>query len=294
MFKRAGFLLLALMISAFLAGCGGAGGLISAITRSKPELLSWVMAGFNSHSANAGIESFIGRFGGRSQISGTREAGAPYFDQFLGVWVVDSSTANSYTATYSLDEAGTQPAGSSESTWVTTESGSSGSTKVRITAGPNEGYTLDSTYTSDDLLGTGSYSSSSFSPLYGTSQDEGEWKADGSGSYLSRWTQGTVFREYQGSWNADGSWTSRSTSSDGYTMTLNGIADGSGTGSITGPDPLLPATAVWNTEGAGTITWADGSTSEINWFGLGGVSGGSAGNPGDGDAGDGDSGGGAE
>lgn len=286
--KPAKALLLALLASAFLAGCGGAGSLISALTRTKPELLSWVLAGFNSHSANAGIESFIGRFGGLSRSGQTRESGAPYFDQFLGVWVVDSSTTTSYTATYSLDEAGTQPAGSSVSTWVTTESGSSGTSQVRITAGPNAGYTLDSTYTSDDLLNSGSYSSASFSPVYGTSQDEGEWRADGSGSYLSRWTQGSEFRQYQGTWSGDGSWTSTSTSSDGYTMTLNGIADGSGTGSITGPDPLLPATSVWNTEGVGTITWADGSTSEFNWFGLGGVSGGSSGSPGDGDTGGGE------
>lgn len=281
--KPAKALLLALLASAFLAGCGGAGSLISALTRTKPELLAWVMAGFNSYSANAGMELFIGQFGGRSRTGQTREAGVPYFDEFIGVWVVDTYSTNGYSAVYSLDEAGTLPAGTSSSTWVVTESGSNGTSQVRITAGPNAGYKLDSTYTTDDLLGSGSYSSLTDSPIYGSSQDQGEWAADGSGSYLSRWTSGDTFKAYQGSWLADGSWNSTSTSSDGYTMTQQGRADGSGTGSITGPDPLLPATVVWNTEGVGTITWADGSTSPITWFGLGGVSGGSAGNPGDGD-----------
>ncbi len=283
MTKRFSALMLALTLSAFLAGCGGAGSLIAALTRTKPELLSWVMAGFNSHSANAGIERFIGKIGSPFGLNQTREAGTPYFDQFIGAWVVESSTETTWSAVYSLDEAGTQPAGTSVSAWTVTESGSQGTTKVRITAGPNEGYSLDSSYALDDLLGTGQYSSSSSSPLYGTSQDEGTWRSDGSGSYLSRWTYDSDFREYQGTWKADGSWTSSSRSGDGSVMTLKGALDGSGTGSITGPDSLLPANVVWNIEGAGQITWADGSKSEINWSGLGGVSGGSQGDSGEGD-----------
>lgn len=284
MTKRSFLFLAALVSCLFVVGCGGAGSLIAALTKTKPQLLSWVLAGFNTHSANAGIEAFIGRIGGLPLSARTREAGKPYFDQFLGVWVVDSYPENGYKADYFLDEAGTQPAGSSVTNWVINEEGTTGTAEVRITAGPNAGYTLDSTYTANDLLGTGSYTSASFSPLYGTSEDSGQWFSDGSGSYASRWTTGAEFREYSGTWKADGSWTSRSTSSDGYTMALNGSTDGSGTGSITGADPLLPASVVWNTEGAGTITWADGTKSDINWSGLGGVSSGSSGGSGDGDS----------
>lgn len=290
--KPAKAILLTLMASAFLAGCGGAGSIISALTRTKPEMLAWIMAGFNTHSANAGIEIFSGVFGARSRMALLSNGdigvgdGEPslYYDSFIGVWVSTTWTENGYTAIYSLDEAGTQPAGSATSSWVVGETGSTGSSEVRITAGPNAGYTLDSSYSTNTLTGVGIYTSTSVSPLYGSSQDSGQWRTDGSGTYTSRWQKGIDFKEYSGEWMADGSWQSTSTTSDGYRLSIQGRPDGSGQGSIEGQGQLLPATVVWDINGDGTITWADGSTSTFNWYGLGGggaSGGGSGGNPGD-------------
>lgn len=253
---------------------------------------------FTAYFANAGLEALsgfgrgaLGREGGTEPGGGD---GGLYFDEWLGLWAVSESQETSFTTNYFLDEALTLPAGSSVSSWTNSDAESTGTSQVDITAGPSAGYKLRSEYTFNNLVFSGSYSSLVDHPVHGHSEDSGVWNADGSGSYDSLWSKGADFFEHHGVWRADGSWSNSSSGSDGYGMVLNGLADGSGTGSLTGHDPLLPATIVWNTQGQGVITWADGSTTEFSWYGIAGEPGVTDGGDGSGSGGssDGDSGGG--
>jgi hypothetical protein len=277
---RSIFLLAAALCALLAAGCGGSGGGVDS-GRSRESLSQWLKSAFSAHSANANMEALsgLGR-GSRGGADGTEPGGdgsGPYYDEWLGLWAVSTWDTTSFTTSYFLDEALTLPAGSSISSWTNTETESTGTSQVDITAGPSTGYKLRSEYTFSNSTFSGSYSSLVDHPIFGHSEDSGVWNADGSGSYDSLWSKGADFFEHHGVWNADGSWSNSSSGSDGYGMTLNGRADGSGTGSLTGPDPLLPAIIAWNTLGQGLITWADGSTTEFSWFGIAGDPGGATG-----------------
>lgn len=51
-----------------------------------------------------------------------------------------------------------------------------------------------------------------------------------------------------------------------FTYSLSYNADQSGSGTVTGNNSLLPATIVWDTNGTGTVTFADGSTLNFVYF----------------------------
>jgi len=74
-------------------------------------------------------------------------------------------------------------------------------------------------------------------------------------------------RESTGVFNLDGSFLLTSTNSNGYTVTWRRDADSTGTFDVVNSaDPLCPATGVFDSEGIGTITFADNTTSPINIF----------------------------
>ncbi|MBX3097167.1 MAG: hypothetical protein KF812_09915 [Fimbriimonadaceae bacterium] len=271
---------LGLLLILTLAGCGGAG-LISGLpfTRSKDSLLRLTLTALNAHSANRALESLSGRFGGFSHLGRDSDPGdpaephdpeSPYFDEWLGLWAVSSSVESGFTTTYYLDAALTQSAGHSTSTWQETADHYSGTTSVSITGGSSAGYTLQSEYSYSNLTGAGTYTSQIVHPEYGNSEDTGTWNEDGSGAYRSRWSKGNEFYEYVGQYTSDGAWSNSSSNSDGFIFTLIGNADGSGTGAMTGPDLLLPATIAWDILGHGTITWADKTITEFEYFGVAG------------------------
>lgn len=272
-------LALGLLIVLALSGCGGAGLINLPFTRSKDSLLRLTLTALNAHSANAALEALSGRFGGFSPLGRDSEPGGPmdprepegpYFDDWLGVWAVSSSTENGFTTECFLDEALTQSAGHSTSSWQETGDSYTGTTSVSITGGPSTGYTLESDYSYSNTTGAGTYTSRINHPEYGISEDSGTWSEDGLGAYRSRWQKGEEFYEYFGSYSADGSWSTSSSNSDGFIFTLLGNADGSGSGAMSGPDVLLPATIAWTVLGAGTITWADNSVTEFSYFGVAG------------------------
>jgi len=262
--------------------------------RTRETLMRTALTALTAHSANAAMELLAGRFGGFGPLGReTTEPGdpgdpfdptQPYFDEWLGVWTRTTLSENGYATEYFLDEALTQPAGTASGSWSTMNGTTQGTAQVMITEGPSAGYRLLSNYSYDEN-GAGFYSSEIEHPEYGTSSDTGSFAGDGSGAYRSRWTKGSEYYEYTGSYAADGAWQTQSANSDGFTITMMGNADGSGSGTMIGPEALLPANLVWGADGKGTITWSDGTTTPFDYFGVAGVEGGSGSGSGGGEPG---------
>lgn len=69
-------------------------------------------------------------------------------------------------------------------------------------------------------------------------------------------------------YNPDGSMTLTSTDGASCRGSLSFAADLSGTATITGTDPGLPATATWNSQGTGQVRFADGSLYNLSTWQL--------------------------
>jgi len=193
-----------------------------------------------------------------------------YFDYYLGLWVDLVPTTNSTTFNLYVDQAKTQPAGSIVTTWPT------GNTYPLIyassynyTAG-NEAGSSGSYNNTDNQDGSGS---SSYQDTYSDgSKDSGSSFWTGTGTYT--WTGRTdnadkSYSSMSGTFHSDGSGGTHMQDSAGYTADFTYNADGSGHATITGPDPGLPATMVWDAMGNTTITYADGTSDYIPGWGLG-------------------------
>lgn len=250
-----------------LIGCAGNGTEMGG--RSKSGLASLIKSAFSAHAENAGLGDQNDLVRAAFQSPDGEEQNK-FFDEWMGLWASSSWSEGRSDLSYFLDEALTEAAGHSSSTWSFTESEMRGTGETEITAGHSAGFRQSNEFVVNMLDFSGFYTSFSDHPQYGRSESAGTWNMDGSGSYSSSWRKGDVFSEQRGQWQPDGTWQTSSTSNEGFTTSMNGNADGSGTGRLTGPDPLLPATIVWNVIGVGTITWADGSTSPFSWGGIGG------------------------
>ncbi len=69
----------------------------------------------------------------------------------------------------------------------------------------------------------------------------------------------------------------KTSSSSGYGSDLNFRGDGSGFGTITGPDRLLPAQLEWEADGTVKITWSNGRVTVTTWEEIRGLLGGLSG-----------------
>ena len=119
-------------------------------------------------------------------------------------------------------------------------------------------------------------------------------QADGTSVWKNRTDEpGGFFTTDEGTFKADGSSVTKTTSSDGYTVQFTNNADGSATGTVTGPQPGLPAHITRDTNGKTVIRYADGTVETIpGWTELyndtpgaaSGSTGTAGGNTGSGDA----------
>lgn len=193
-----------------------------------------------------------------------------YYDDYLGLWVDINDTATTSTYTLYEDEAKTKPAGS-----IVTQNPADNtfpqvySSSYTYTAGSQAGAhgSYKSTYNQD---GSGS---SAYQDVYvdGT-QDQGSSSSTSRGDYT--WSGRTdyadkTFSSFKGSFRSDGSGGTHSEGSDGYVSDYTYNADGTGHARITGPDPGLPVTIDWDTQGNTTIHYADGSIEVIQGWGFG-------------------------
>jgi hypothetical protein len=189
-----------------------------------------------------------------------------YYDEWLELWVEVDFSDTTYRVDYYQDEAKTRHAGYMSSTWPTdwTSYPISWRSDYEFLAGPLAGSrgSYVSVMTSD-MSGSMTYDSIWDGSRY---QGQSTWD-DRAASWTNRTdnADGTWYTD-RGDFRTDGSGTTQSESSIGYRTSYTWNADGSGRGRLEGPDPGLPATIVWNTEGAGTITYADGTVEEFHWW----------------------------
>lgn len=192
-----------------------------------------------------------------------------YYDEWLMLWVNTQWTETSFSSTFFVDQAKTQPAGFVTSTFA-------GNWNVFP-----QTYTSDYAFTAGTLVGShGTYHSSQTSEFDGsmtynntysdTSHDQGSstWSATGS-SWQSRWdgTNGGWYED-SGSFNANGTGTYTCSSSEGWSSTWHYNADGSGNAHFEGPDPMLPADMTWTAAGVFHIVFADGTSETWTWSDL--------------------------
>lgn len=257
------FLLPLLAAGLALAGCGGGGSATTPMApASKAAIAQTIENGFTAR------EQSLGNVGGTAPAQAARLAegggeGEPpstYFDSYFELWV----KATPDGATYFLDEALTQGAGASVRTFTDTNEGGITEIVTSITGGPRAGWT--STLKYGVIEGTFKVLYSGNDPLTGPFSFE-VLNSDGRVTFTtSRTDPDGQVRFYNVSYEPDGTQKVSYNNESLYTYELVYAADGSGTGSVTGNSPLLPATLSWDTNGDGTLTFADGSTLPFTGF----------------------------
>ena len=188
-------------------------------------------------------------------------------DDETGLWSVAQGDPESPIvpagSLYYADRAGTRPAGYS----LTTASGdglpSLAKTDVRYLAGKLKGVSYQSDVAVSES-GAGTINAIGAHPSFGKYTMVGCWQASSAGSWSQRWDLP------DGSWETDayrnrkdGASVLKVSTSEGTDLELTFGTDLSGQGTVTGKVPGLPAKLAWDNEGTGTVTWADGSTTDF-------------------------------
>jgi hypothetical protein len=193
-----------------------------------------------------------------------------YYDYYLELWVEMVTSATEFRINYYIDEAKTQPAGYSLSKqpadWTVFPQTST--YDYQFTAGTLKGsHGKSDTTIKADYAGDTSYEN-----VYADGwKDTGKstWFPNGASTWISRTDMADgQWIESTGSFRPDGTGNTRTKLSSGYEANYTYNADGSGSGKITGPDPLLPVTMTWNYCGDTKIVYANGTVEEIQgWCG---------------------------
>lgn len=287
--KHTALLLLGALI--VLAGCGGsgagfesAGGAALAPTAQTRERVArlfmvnrTMQGGDPSATRMAGLDrpAPLGREGsgdGGGGDSGGIFQSEPYYDAFFELWMVTrygDLKETDWTVRLYVDEALTEVGGEAFRTGTTFD----WSYRMDITKGPKAGAYLSSRMIRLPENAGWDYTYDWFIP------DEGLY------TFLNSYrmptetapAQQNSLRTFETT-NKDYRVESRrlllengdvrliSQDSTGSSATFTFFADQTGEGEITGPDPGLPAKIVWNAEGTGSITWADGSVTTFENF----------------------------
>lgn len=249
----AGILAVSLFFS--VAGCGGSdsgsgtSGASSTLTRQVAKAIE---TGFMAKSMS---------YKGTKSRSATRNT-EPQFDEFFELWFTNEGTSTLYT----VDQAGTQPAGQTVRTSTIVEGTVTNTEVTTITAGPRSGYSQSLTFTISEA-------EISFSQT-GTSTETGPFKITGKIAQATNIV--TVRSEFKDEAGADrfydiivqanGATTVSYNNNQLFTYQLNYAADQSGQGTVSGNSPLLPASLTWNIQGDGVLTFADGTSLNFTGF----------------------------
>jgi len=187
----------------------------------------------------------------------------------LGVYDSGVISPEGVKQVYSLDAGGTQPAG--ELFYATEDVGVSQNGTMAITAGRYVGLTGNylQSLVSGGFSGNESYS------IPGVATTSGEFsltlnsvgKTLGNEQFAVALSNGYTQNE-QIALSADFSQVFVTTDANNYSCVFDFAADGSGSGTVKGSDPGLPATARWDVTGTGQVTFADGSTSVLTYWHL--------------------------
>jgi hypothetical protein len=202
-----------------------------------------------------------------------------YFDYYLGLWVEIADSPGSSTYTLYEDEAKTKPAGTIATVWPTDWEQYPQVFKSTYTF--TAGYLAGSHGSSENVTNVDGSGRATYEDVYTDGwkhRGSSSWSGRGDYSYQSRTeTSSAQWTESRGSFRSDGRGGARYATSDGYTADYVYAADGSGHGTITGPDPGLPVTISWDAYGNTTIRYADGTIERMPGWGMWGYGGGGGG-----------------
>ena len=227
-------------------GNGGNGGAL------RTQVAKAIQSGFESKSESQANTS--GPSKEASALAGTNYR--PEYD----LWAVDVEGGIDYF----VDELLTTPAGSERSSYVVNGDDFTSTFTLNLTAGLLSGLTINNSKgrtngrlvfdlsTNDPREGI-----STFKGFY--TEDEGEFISTSPGPDGQPRTYVTRFFP-------DGRAEVTYPNDRDFTYSLSYDADQSGSGTVTGNNSLLPATIVWDTNGTGTVTFADGSTLNFVFF----------------------------
>jgi len=267
---KSGLIGLILGITLLIQGCGGGSGGAGAVFTGGTAPTPKTKADTEQHISGSGVglvaNSFT-PFGPNSHAPKTPTSGGPFYDKSLGLWVVVTVTLTSFTETFYQDQAETEPAGSASYTLDIATQMMSGA--INVTQGNYAGLsgTFSETISGGSLKGNYSLTLPSGTTITGQfSVSEGS-NGNPMGTMTQTITESGGYSESTSvTYNSDGSIKITATDSNAYSSTLNFAADLSGTGTVTGPDPGLPATLTWDSSGDGTVTFANGVTVNFtNW-----------------------------
>jgi len=254
-------LALTVAVALALSGCGGSGGSSSqGATGSAPTLTTETDVSQHFSGLRHGLVGL--RFFALHRPSNTE-----YFDSFLGLWVVPSISGSSFVETFYVDQAETEPAGGLDYTLDIPTKTLSGT--ISVTQGKYAGLTgtYSQTLTSNGTTGNATLNIPNVANT--TCQFTVQISGTGTvtGTVNSSVTLPSGYSQSQTvTLNSNGSFTVAVTDSLGYTGNLNFNKDLSGSGTINGPDPGLPAKLAWNSAGTGTVTFSNGTTIAFtNW-----------------------------
>lgn len=194
-----------------------------------------------------------------------------YYDYYLGLWAKVTQKDGQIRTELAEDKEFTKPAGEILSTWPTNWETfpQIWKSSYRFTAG-----FLKGAYGSSENVTNAGWASGSskYENVYADGwKDKGEsnWGVGGSSWFnRSESSDGKVWTESAGSWRSDGSGGTRMSTSDGYEAIFTHNRDGSGRGTVKGPEAGLPATITWDSQGNVTIRYADGTTETFNRWGI--------------------------
>ena len=248
-------------------GCGGGGGGGSSTTTTSTGIhpsaktTSDVSSLLSGYGLTIVCNSFTG-YGPRLQTHGSE-----LFDSNLGLWYKIIIAPDGTFEKMFQDQAETIPAGSLS--YTVNDAAQTMGGDFSVTGGLYAG--LTGTYL-QSVQSAGSNGSISFAiPNIGTTDSQFEISIDSTGAISGASTVGVALQSGYlqtevVNFFANGFSSSSTTDSNGIKSAFNFTNTFSGSGTITGSDPGLPATLSWGVGGNGVLTYKDGSNVNIiNW-----------------------------
>ena len=249
------FILCGALIALGCGGSGSTGGSVSTTT-------------LRSKVARAIEEGFASKSTGDTSSRSTKPAStaAPgFYRPEYALWATDVDGGVDFFS----DEALTQIGGTERSTYLLNGSDFTATYTLDLTAGLLAG--LKTIRTKGMTNGRFIFTELIDHPTEGKSDISGSWK-DGEGEFNQTTTDSTgKTRTYISRFHTDGTVEVSYPNDRDFTFTLEYRSDRSGTGTVTGDKPLLPATITWDNVGTGVLTFSDGSTLAFSNYQFNGI-----------------------
>ncbi len=259
---------LAMLGAALLGGCGGGGG--SSPTGNSIAPTSTTKANTATHLGTFGLMQAgvtLSPFGKGLPVPARPTQVGPVYEPAIQLWMSATASGTTLTQSFFVDKAETQPAGTAVYVLDTSTKTLTGT--FDLTAGPESGLTgtFSQTLAKNGTTGTYAFTLPSGDSVSCSFTVTISALGIPTGTGTETVTEANGYSETATvTYHSNGSTTIHVSDNHGYTSTVNIAASGAGSGTLSGPDPGLPAVIVWDSSGNGTVTFANLLTlSFTNW-----------------------------